>query len=63
MDTKVTSIIIILDNVLRNIDTILDSLVNTIRRACGRSHCKKEKLHFDLLLFLHLAKFQFGYLK
>jgi hypothetical protein len=51
-----TTIKIALDNVLRNIDTILGSLINTIGRACGRSHCEKENLHFDLLLSLHLMK-------
>ena len=54
-----TSITIRVDNVLRSIDTILGSLVNTIGRACESSHCKKEKLHFDLLLLLHLVKFRF----
>ena len=59
MDTKITSITIPLDNVLRNIDIILGSLVNTIRRACGGSHCEIESLHFDLLLSLRLVKLRF----
>ena len=52
-----------LDNVLRNIVTILGSLINTIGRACGKSHCQEENLHFDLLLSLHLMKLRFWNLK